>query len=163
MVVSVGGVASNGAAFTVTTVIPQTNWTLKFVDSQETVAGNYAATNAFDGNPNTMWHTQWSVTPYPPLPHEIQINLGAVYNVSGVLYLPRQDGQTVGTIGQYEFYVSMDGVNWGTAVASGTFASNTAQKQVLFTTKTGQYVRLRALSEINGQPFTSVAELNVLQ
>src|SRR4029077_5712154 len=34
VVVSVGGVASNGVIFTVTTVttvIPQTNWTLKFV------------------------------------------------------------------------------------------------------------------------------------
>ena len=107
-----------------------------------------------------MWHTQWTV--FAPLPHEIQINLGAVYNVSGFLYLPRQDGQSIGTIGQYEFYVSSDGVNWGTAVATGTFANNTQQKQVLFTTKTGQYVRLRALSEINGQPYTSMAELNVL-
>jgi hypothetical protein len=32
----------------------------------------------------------------------------------------------------------------------------------LFTTKTGQYVRLRALSEVNGYPWTSMAELNVL-
>jgi hypothetical protein len=163
VVVSVGGVASNGSAFAVTTTaIPHTNWTLKFVDSQETTAGNYAATNAFDGNPNTMWHTAWTVSPVPPQPHEIQINLGAVYNVSGILETPRQDGQTIGMIAQFAAYVSMDGVNWGTAVATGTWAKDATQKQALFTPKSGQYVRLQSLSEVSGLPYTSMAELNVL-
>ena len=55
----------------------------------------------------------------------------------------------------------MDGANWGTAVASGTFPNSATEKQVTFTAKTGQYVRLRALTEVNGQPWTTVAELNV--
>jgi hypothetical protein len=31
-----------------------------------------------------------------------------------------------------------------------------------FPPTTGQYIRLRALSEINGNPFTAVAEVNVI-
>lgn len=43
-----------------------------------------------------------------------------------------------GQIGQYEFYVSADGTNWGTPVATGTFANNATEKEVLFTQKTGK-------------------------
>jgi hypothetical protein len=38
------------------TVIPQTGWTVLFVDSQELVGGNYAGTNSFDG---TIHNPQW--------------------------------------------------------------------------------------------------------
>ncbi|SFC99356.1 M6 family metalloprotease domain-containing protein [Bacillus sp. 491mf] len=136
--------------------IPQTNWTLKYVDSYNWYnLGNYA----FDGNKDTFWHTSWG--PAAPMPHEIQIDLGATYNISKFSYLPRQDTQVNGTIKDYEFYVSSDGVNWGTAVATGNFTNDTTLKQVSFATKTGRYIKLRALSEINNNPWTSVAELNV--
>ena len=36
------------------------------------------------------------------------------------------------------------------------------EKEVLFTPVTGQYIRLRATSEVNGNPWTTVAEINVL-
>jgi hypothetical protein len=142
------------------TTISKSNWKLKSVDSQETSGENGAATNAFDGNSNTIWHTQWSGSS-PACPHEIQIDLGSTYNISSFSYLPRQDGGTNGNIGKYEFYVSADGTNWGTAVATGTFDSSSSEKQSLFTAKQGRYIRLRALSEINGNPWTSMAELNV--
>jgi hypothetical protein len=69
--------------------------------------------------------------------------------------------------------VSTDGVNWGTAVATGTFsygglstscpgAGVPAALQVNFTPVTGQYIRLQALSEINGNPWTAAAEINVM-
>ena len=144
------------------TPIARTNWTLRFVDSQETVGENGVATNAFDGNPNTFWHTRWA-NGQPSHPHEIQINLGGIYEVSGFRCLPRQDGWPNGRIARYEFYVSSDGVNWGTPVATGTLANTALEQQLLFTSKTGQYIRLRALSEVGGRPYTSVAELNVLQ
>ena len=35
--------------------IPQWNWTLLSVDSQDLEGGNYAAVNAFDSDPATMW------------------------------------------------------------------------------------------------------------
>jgi hypothetical protein len=143
------------------TPIPQFPWSLTFVDSQETTAANNAALNAFDGNPITFWAAEW-LAAQPPHPHEIQLDLGSVYNVSAFRHLPRQDGFPHGRIAQYEFYVSLDGVNWGTPVAAGTLANVATEQQVAFAPKTGQYIRLRALSEVEGRPYTSLAELNVL-
>ena len=146
---------------TATFTVPNTNWKLKFVDSEETVGSDGRGVNGFDGNTGTIWHTQW-VNAAPPPPHEIQINLGSSANLNGFVYVPRQDSSPNGRIGQYEFYVSTDGVNWGSPVATGTFANDATNKQVSFASKTGQYVRLRALSEVNGLPYTSMAELQVL-
>jgi hypothetical protein len=141
--------------------IPQTGWSLKYVDSQELVAENGAAINAFDGNVGTMWHTQYKGV-VAPLPHEIQINLGQTYAIGGFRYVPRQDTGINGTIGQYEFYVSADGVTWGSPVATGTFVANTTAKEVSFAPKTGQFIRMRALTEVNGGPWTTMAEINVM-
>jgi hypothetical protein len=153
-------------------LVPQAGWTLKFVDSQETTAQNGAATNAFDGKTNTFWVTQWSAA-NPPPPHEIQINLGAAYTINGFTYLTRQDGCSNGTVGQYEFYVSSDGVNWGTPVAAGTFNYGGVTfkcpggpilpaQQINFTAVSATYVRFRALSEVSGNPWSAGADLNVL-
>jgi lysophospholipase L1-like esterase len=142
-------------------LVSHANWSLKYVDSQETVDSDGRAVNAFDGNTTTFWHTQYTGA-NPPPPHEIQINLGSTYSISGFRYLPRQDGGQNGWVGQYEFYVSADGVNWGTPTATGTFAKDATEKQVSFQSKSGQFVRFRALSEVNGKPWTSMAELNVL-
>jgi lysophospholipase L1-like esterase len=148
--------------------ISPSGWSLVSADSQAT---GYPATNAFDGSAATFWHTQYKPTT-APLPHEIQIDLGAFYDLSSFSYLPRQDGCSNGWINQYEFYVSTDASNWGTPVAAGSFnysgqtfgcpgASMPAARSVSFTTKTGRYIRLRAISEVNGQAFTSAAEIGV--
>jgi len=142
-------------------IIPQQGWSLVYVDSQELVGENGAATNAFDGAPGTIWHTEWFRS-NPPCPHEIQIDLGFNYNINGFRYLPRQDGSTNGRIGQYEFYVSTSPTNWGSPVASGTFANSATEKEVLFAPKAGRFVRLRALTEVAGRPWTSMGEINVM-
>jgi PKD repeat protein len=147
------------------TWIPTSGWTLQYADSQETVGENGAATNAFDGNANTFWHTQWyKTTTAKAYPHEIQINLGRSYTLSSFRYTPRQDGGVNGRLGKYEFYVSADGINWGTPVATGTFADSSNMQQVTFAAKAGQFIRLRALSEVRGTtayPYASVAEIGV--
>ncbi len=138
----------------------KTDWKLQYVDSQELVGENGAATNAFDEVCLDYWHTQW----YPsvaPLPHEIQIDLGARYSVSGFRYVPRQDGGTNGRIANYEFYVSDDPTAYGTAAATGTFDNNADFKIVNFAAKRGRYVRLRALTEAAGGQFTTASEIDV--
>src|SRR5262244_2473868 len=140
--------------------IPQQQMRVVSADSQELNGENGAATNAIDGNPATFWHTEWSQQT-APLPHTLVLDLGGQYQVDGVRYLPRQDGTLNGTIAGYQFYVSADGTTWGTAVATGTFAADTTEKTVRFTAKAGRYVRLVAMSEINGNAWTSAAELNV--
>jgi hypothetical protein len=143
------------------TVIPQDTWSLLSVDSEELVGEDGAAENAFDGDVNTFWHTEWYFKdPLPP--HEIQIDLGQSYNIDGFRYLPRQDGTKNGNIGQYEFYVSTDRCNWGDPVATGVFGNDSTEKEVSFAPKTGEFIRLRALTEVNGNPWTSMAEINIL-
>ena len=144
-----------------TEVIPQAGWSLHYVDSEETISEPGQATNAFDGNINTIWHTQYNGGS-PPHPHEIQIDLGATYSVAGFRYLPRQIGVN-GMIADFEFYVSDDGSNWGTPVTTGTWTATPVQQEEFFNMRRGRYVRLVAISEVNGNPWTSLAELNVLQ
>src|SRR2546425_2605578 len=140
--------------------IPQQQMRVVSVDSQELIGENGAATNALDGKPTTQWVTEWAQRT-APLPHPLVLDRGGKYQVEGFRYLPRQDGSLNGTIAGYQFYVSPDGTTWSTAAAAGTLAANTSEKTVRFTAKTGRYVRLVAVSEINGQPWTSAAELNI--
>ena len=128
------------------------------MDSQEINAENGAASNAIDGDPCTYWITQWSGSS-PAHPHEIQIDLGQLYLIDSFRYLPRQDSKFDGTTGEFEIYVSADRNNWGSPVAAGTFANNKLEKTVNFI-KRGRFVRFRSLTEINGKPWTSAAEIN---
>jgi hypothetical protein len=141
--------------------VSQSGWTLLSADSEETQGENGRATNAFDGSSSTIWHTQYTGTA-PAHPHEIQIDVGASYALTGFAYLPRQDKDDHGMVAGYQFYASADRNNWGAAVASGTFNSDRSEKKVMFASKVARYVRFVALSEINGQPWTSVAELNLV-
>ena len=143
------------------TLIPQTNWSLISADSQETQGEDGKATNAFDGSTATFWHTQYTGSA-PAHPHEIQIDLGATYGLDGFHYVARQDNSTHGMVADYQFYVSADKTNWGTAVATGTFNADTSAQRVMFTRKTGRYIRFVALSEVGGNPWTSVAELRMV-
>ena len=141
-------------------IIPTGNLRLHYVDSED--PDGYRAEYAFDGNPNTFWHTEWRTTTTPP-PHELQIDLGSVQDIRGFRYLARQDAYDNGNIGDYEFYVSLDGIQWGNPVAVGTFLNTREEREVLFSPKSGRYVRLRALSDVLGSPVTNVAELTILQ
>lgn len=132
-----------------------------YFDSEHTTHENTAATNVIDGDPNTFWHTEWA-TNYQ-FPHEIVLSADTVYLFSGLIYLPRQSGVN-GRIDEYEVYVSMDGETWDTIpVASGNWEAGAAEKVVYFDEPVyGQYVKLRTLSELNGNTYASVAELTLL-
>ncbi|WP_034040893.1 discoidin domain-containing protein [Wocania ichthyoenteri] len=132
-----------------------------YVDSEETVGSDGKAINAIDGANNTIWHTKWAGGS-DPQPHEIQLYLDGTFEVEGFTYLPRQDGNVNGRVSQYEIYVSDNPSNWGTAVASGTFANNANLKTVNFTPKTGSYLRFKTLSNVSGTNHTSAAEINVI-
>ena len=141
--------------------IPKTNWTLKYADSEELVGENGAAINSFDDDVNTIWHTEWYGGD-DPQPHEIQINLNKYYDLTGLKYLPRQDGDDNGRINNYEFYTSTDGNNWD-LTSTGTFADNANEQEVLFKKQEGiKYIKLKTLSAYDNDPWTSMAEINLL-
>ena len=144
------------------TLIPYSEMTLVYVDSEETRGEDGRGINAIDGNPSTIWHTSWYAND-PVHPHEIVIDLGYERQVCGFNYLPRQDGSYNGGIAEYEFYVSADSENWGSPVASGIFPRTRAKQEVVFYPKYARYVKLVALSEVNGHPWTSAAEIEVME
>jgi hypothetical protein len=141
-------------------LIPQSKLSIVSVDS-EILVGDGAADSAIDGRVETFWHTARGARASLP-PHEVVIALGGEYTVRGFRYLPRQDGKTDGMVGRYSFYVSEDGKDWGKAVATGTFSRDIAEQEVTFPGKEGSFVRFVAHSDVNGKPWTSVAEITVL-
>lgn len=141
---------------------PTLPMTIHYVNSEETVGSNGAATNAIDGAVGTIWHTKWQGGSISH-PHDIEINLGAPFMISAVTYLPRLDGNTSGRIGNYEVYVTNDTNNWGSAVATGTWGNTSILKEANFTPTTAKYIRLRALSEVNGGAHTAASEINVVK
>jgi galactose oxidase len=140
--------------------LPHTGWVTTASDS-ETAAENATPPKATDGLPETFWHSRWSGTP-APMPHWIQVDLGASRSVNGLVYRPRQDGNANGRIGQYQVATSSNGATFATA-ASGTWADDSATKTATFPAVTARYVRLTAVTEAGGRgPWTAVAELDVL-
>ena len=135
---------------------------LKFVrvDSEETAGEDGKGANAVDGDPNTFWHTQWQDAS-PACPHEIVIELTPPTTIKGFTYLPRQDDGENGTIKGYEFYVSDDGQDFGQPVAKGEFENSKTLKTVPFDAKACRFVKLKAVSEINDEAWTSAAEIGV--
>jgi hypothetical protein len=131
------------------------------VDSEETTGEPGQGANAVDGNPDTFWHTQWEGD-NPPHPHEIIIELAPPSRIKGITYLPRQDIEVNGTIRDYELYLSDDGKEFGQPVAKGALAGNQEKKTISFDVKQAKFIKLKALSEINDNPWTTAAEIEVV-
>ena len=132
------------------------------VDSEETSGEDGKAANAVDGDPNTHWHTQWQDA-NPEHPHEIIIKFSRVCRINGFTYLPRQDESDHGTLKDYEFYVSDDGQDFGQPVRKGSFENTKDKKTVTFDAKPCRFIKLRALSEVNDEAWTSAAEIGVIE
>ncbi len=142
--------------------VPRVEFRVVKVDSEETAGQDGRAENAVDGDPNTYWHTQWQGKS-PGLPHEIILELLPPAVIKGFTYLPRQDASDHGTIKGYEFYVSNHGWHFGQPVKKGVFAPGKGEKIETFEPVKCRYIKLKAVSEINGLPWTSAAEIGVIQ
>ena len=134
--------------------------TVSFASSVESDEGD--AEHMTDGNPNTYWHTMYSVT-VANYPHWVDFDCGAVKTLKGFSYLPRQDSSN-GHIKDYEVQVSMDGKTWSQPVATGAFANSRTLKRVIFNKPVrARYLRFTAKSSQDGQDFATCAEFNVLE
>lgn len=133
--------------------------TVVFASSVE--AGEGDASHLTDGDPNTKWHTMYSVT-VAKHPHWVDLDAGEVKSIKGFTYLPRTDGGN-GNVKEYSIHISMDGKDWGEPVKKDRFANNPNEKKVLFDKPVkGRYIRFTALSEQSGQDFASGAEITIL-
>ena len=134
-------------------------WKVVSYDSQH---GGNEASKAIDGNPSTFWHTEYNGTA-PQCPHEIVVDMGKGYMVSGITYAARPDGSSNGMVKEYEFYLSNDANKWGAPVATGSFKNTSAPQTVnLSKPVEGRYLKMIAKSEINNNAWTSVAELDIV-
>jgi hypothetical protein len=139
-------------------LIDQSTLRIEAVDSEETVGEDGRAVNAIDGDPDTIWHTEW-LNATPDFPHYLTLDLGKAYQVTGLQYLQRQNSRN-SRIKDYRVAVSADGTTW-TDVASGSFTEALVPQNVEFTATPGRYVRLTGLSSHPGNVFGGAAELNV--
>lgn len=138
--------------------IPQDQIKVLSFDSEEQGEGEVG--HAFDGDPTTFWHTNYS-NGTSRHPHFVLVDLGAEVELTGFDYLPRQD-QGNGRIGKYELRVGLT-QDQLLKVKEGTFPNNAALQRVFFGAPIkARFVELRAVEEVKGQEWTSVAELNFL-
>ena len=115
--------------------------------------------HVIDGDDDTFWHSQWQ----PPVegPHFLVIDTGKVGKVAGLTYVGRADGDN-GHVDEYEILLSTDGKNWGEPVARGHLRNDTSEQTVKWAAPvSARYVKFVALSEAQGRPIASVAELDL--
>lgn len=134
---------------------------MKLTATTDSYSPEYPPSHAVDGNPSTVWHTEF-VGAMPGYPHELVVALEAPREIAGITYTPRQDSAN-GRVKDYEVYVSADGKDWGQPLTAGTWANDALPKVVFIPKTTAQFVKLRGLSEVTGQPFMSAAEMEVLR
>ena len=138
--------------------INKSAWKLVSADSQH---GGNEARLAFDGKTDTFWHTEWGSVE-PRCPHTLIVDMAQEYKVTAFTYLSRQDGNQNGMVKAFELYLSTDGKTWGSPVASGEFKNTTALQVAKLKTPTkGRYLKFVAKSEINGNAWTSAAEVGI--
>ena len=142
-------------------LVPNKGWKIVRVSSENTGNDKYAV-NAIDGDPNTIWHSQFS----PEIkqhPHELVIDLGAEHTIKGFFYLPRQDSGWNGVIRDIEFCVGDSPEHFGAPVAKATLKKTRKPEKILCSKPAkGRYVLMRSLSEVNNGPWASAAEVGVV-
>ncbi|RNC65976.1 beta-galactosidase [Proteiniphilum sp. X52] len=84
--------------------VSRQHWKVVYADSEETNNANNIASNVFDLQESTFWHTDYS-TLNPTHPHHIVIDLGEDKVISGFSYLPRPESGKPGMIKDYRVYV----------------------------------------------------------
>ncbi|WP_298238265.1 sulfatase-like hydrolase/transferase [uncultured Algibacter sp.] len=137
-------------------VISRHDWQVIYVDGETT--GN-EGNKVIDGDYRTYWDSGTSGASTHP--HEIQIDLGSNYDVEGLRYSPRNDGFFTGSIIDYEIYVSNDINDWGAPVIVGTWNYGTSDRDAVFSTKEGRYIRFVSKSSKKGNN-AIITELNVI-
>ena len=133
--------------------------TVSFASSVESGEGD--AEHLIDGNPNTYWHTMYSVT-VANYPHWFELDGGSVKTMTGFTYLPRQDSWN-GLVKDYRVEVSQDGKTWTQIGSDGTFPKTKALQRVMFNKPVkARYLRFTALHSHDGQDFATCAEFTIL-
>ena len=117
---------------------------------------------ACDGDPMTIWHTQYGVT-LGKYPHSVALDLNKVRTLKGITCMARQDGVN-GRVKDFKVEVSADRKTW-TTVATGSLANTADVQTVRFAQPAAnvRYVRFTGLNEQYGNEFASMAEIGIIE
>jgi beta-galactosidase len=133
--------------------LPRDGWKVAYVDSEE-AGTNDLAINALDGDPDTMWHSQWQ-SKKPDHPHCIVFDLRQPTDFSGFRILPRKDGNTSGMIKDWKFY-AFDQAPPGIATAETVTDVSALKDSAWEIVSLPHTVRLEPLNAAGGRNYQGV-------
>lgn len=120
---------------------------------------------AIDGNSDTIWHTYWHNHSDDYNNQWYQIELDSMYQIDGLMYLPRQDSFYNGTVQSYKILISHDGENWKEVIADtwDNSLNDKSWRNVSFSTVKANYVRFKIEESYcdNGTICSSAAEIRL--
>jgi beta-galactosidase len=133
----------------------------KAISASSFERGEGEIAHAVDGDPSTFWHSRWSENAANP-PHHIVIDLGKTLNLAAITYTARGDSEN-GRVRDYEIYLGANTNEWGTSIATGRLR-NTEEPQTISlpNAPTGRYLKFVAQSEVQGRPWATIAELEIV-
>ena len=132
--------------------IARTSWNILHTSDAQ-------AAQILDGDPATMWQQEGT-----RMPTDLVIDLASEQSLKGFRYLPDQSRYAKGIIFNYEFAVSTDGKNWQ-KVSEGEFSNiknNPLWQTRSFDPVSARFVRLRALSNTEGNQGAGYAEFDIV-
>jgi hypothetical protein len=122
------------------TELARTGWT---VVANPVGTGAELAASAIDGNPATRWNSVVNqappaVTTPPTPPQSFQVDMQSAQSFNEIIL---DSGNSTSTYpATYTAYVSNDGVDWGSPVATGNGATQAVS--IRFTTKTARFIKI---------------------
>ncbi|WP_394924872.1 endo-alpha-N-acetylgalactosaminidase family protein [uncultured Robinsoniella sp.] len=133
--------------------------------------------NAVDGDTSTIWHSAYSSSSSTPMSdiandrfNGITIDLGGIYEIGKLEYIPRQEGGKNGIITGYKLYYSEseegtyeDGAFLEVPEGRGTWAGDASKKTAKFSMVKARRLMLRATSTLENSTFISASEFYVYQ
>ncbi|WP_088548269.1 NPCBM/NEW2 domain-containing protein [Paenibacillus aquistagni] len=128
-------------------------------NSQETSNAYNAAVNAFDGDTNSIWHSEWNKQ--NQFPFHITAKYANPLTINKLTYLPRQS-QENGIITNYKILTSLDGVTFN-EIATGTWAKDNTEKTATFTPTLAKYVRLEVPQGGGANGYASASEIKIFE
>jgi alpha-L-fucosidase len=140
-----------------------TGWKIVQEGPASTEASAGSSLNAIDADAKTLWKTR--AAPAPAASPSLTIDMGRVQRIGGFAYLPRQDWNFEGVVDRYRFETSVDGKQWTTQVATGSFANirnNPMLQEVTFPTVDARFFRFTPLHDTDDTGWVGAAEITVL-
>ncbi|MCL3782020.1 DUF4981 domain-containing protein [Prolixibacteraceae bacterium JC049] len=133
----------------------------KWTATSDSKHPGFGPEKAIDNERENFWHTNWNDSKQG-MPHYINVDMGEVQAIKGIVYTPRQDRPN-GRIKHYQLEVSVDGKKWETIIKRGSFKGNNHTEKVKFKKAVkARFFKLTAFDEVNGNFFTTIAEIGVM-